>query len=133
MKRPNAETLSIIKRDADREIAVAQLTLGNIYFTGKGLACDYLKAFDWYRRAAENNNAKAQAKLGRLYWAGKGCAKDIALAYAWLSIASVNGYRPPMHRIASFLVKHSLLDSELARAEDFINLRLRNRKNPAAQ
>jgi|SRR5580704_16056769 TPR repeat protein len=96
------------------------MTLGYIYLSGKGLAQDFPKAFEWYKKAAEKDNVKAQAKLAWLYWTGNGGIKDASAAYAWMSIASANGYQPWIHRLARFLVKHSLTKEELHRADNIV-------------
>jgi uncharacterized protein len=120
MKTPNKAKLDRIQRDADRGVALAQMTLGYIYLTGKGLTRDYDKAFEWYKKAAEQGNVMAQSRLGVLYWNGNGVAKDRSMASAWLSIASAAGYRHWSHRLTSFLAKHYLTREEHQKAQYFV-------------
>src|SRR6266496_3661053 len=55
-----AVTYGIRARQGD---AKAQLTLGWMYYYGKGLPKDYVEAALWYRKSAEQGDAKAQYSL----------------------------------------------------------------------
>lgn len=48
----------------------AQFQMGALYASGDGVAKDYQKAIEWYRRAAAQGHAKAQLSLGVLYQKG---------------------------------------------------------------
>jgi TPR repeat protein len=49
----------------------AQNNLGNCYYRGNGVAEDYSKAVEWYRKAADQGYAAAQNNLGNCYYNGK--------------------------------------------------------------
>ncbi len=54
--------------------ASAQVELGFMYFDGRGVPQDDVKAVRWWRQAAEQGNADAQARLGDMYVNGRGGA-----------------------------------------------------------
>ncbi|MBW1965567.1 MAG: sel1 repeat family protein, partial [Deltaproteobacteria bacterium] len=54
----------------------AQFILGKMYYFGKGIKQDYVKAVKWYLKASEQGNAKAQNILGWMYNFGKGVQQD---------------------------------------------------------
>ncbi len=54
--------------------------LGYLYEEGKGVAQDYEKALEWYRKGADLGNAAAESGLAGMYRDGKGVAKDLKKA-----------------------------------------------------
>ena len=58
------------------EEAVAQNKLGEKYASGTGVARNYVKAVDLYRKAAEQGYAIAQFNLGEMYEKGKGVSQS---------------------------------------------------------
>lgn len=62
---------------------MAQNRVGEIYENGMGVAPDYPRAADWYRKAAEQGDARAQVNLAALYEKGLGVPKNPLLAAAW--------------------------------------------------
>jgi uncharacterized protein len=71
--------------------AKAQVFVGYLYETGQGVAQDYTKAAEWYRRAAEKGNATAQLQLGNMYLYGRGVSQNFVYAYMWLNLAARQG------------------------------------------
>jgi len=68
------------------------MTLGYIYLTGKGLAQDYARAFEWYKKAAEKGDLAAQLHLAQLYRdGGKGLPREMAQAAEWYRKAAEQG------------------------------------------
>jgi hypothetical protein len=60
--------------------ASAQLILGEMHLTGKGLPLDYSEALKWFRAAAEQGEAEALRRLGFMYESGLGVKRDLAQA-----------------------------------------------------
>ena len=56
--------------------AVAQVSLGRLYYNGQGLTQDYAQSAAWFRNAAEQGNADAQMELGYSYELGHGAPQD---------------------------------------------------------
>src|ERR1700752_3176748 len=65
---------------AEKGDAVAQNSLGYMYFLGHGVAKDDVEAVRWYQKAADLGNATAEANLGFMYDKGYGVRKDAARA-----------------------------------------------------
>lgn len=55
----------------------AQYVVGYMYYKGKGVPKDYIKAAEWYKKSAEGSYTKALNNLAYLYQKGKGVNKDI--------------------------------------------------------
>ncbi|MDI9347819.1 MAG: tetratricopeptide repeat protein, partial [Methylacidiphilales bacterium] len=51
-------------------IASVHISIGSLYYHGKGVTQDYSEAFKWFKLAAEQGDAKAQLSLGHLYFKG---------------------------------------------------------------
>ena len=83
----NAE---IIKQ-AESGNVKAQLRLGDMYASGRGLQRDEAKATRWYREAAEQGLAEAELKLGWMYHDGLGVPKDLAQTASWFRKAAEQG------------------------------------------
>ena len=72
--------------------AEAQVSLGNLYYNGKGVAQDYRQAAAWFQKAAEQGHANGQISLGNMYAIGLGVTKDDRQAAAWFQKAAEQGY-----------------------------------------
>jgi TPR repeat protein len=62
-----------------------------MYDNGQGVEKDFLKAFEWYRRAAEQDYPQAQFNLGVMYDNGQGVEKDYKKAFEWYKQAAILG------------------------------------------
>ena len=71
--------------------ATAQVRLGLMYETGRGIAKDDAQAVEWYRKAAEQGNAAGENSLGYMYETGRGIAKDETQAVQWYRKAAEQG------------------------------------------
>jgi TPR repeat protein len=60
-----------------------------MYYTGRGVPRDYVKAAKWTRRAAEQGYALAETDLGYLYEQGKSVPLDYACT--WYSVGASRG------------------------------------------
>ncbi|HOX51788.1 MAG TPA: Hsp70 family protein, partial [Fibrobacteria bacterium] len=65
---------------------------GDRYYFGDGVAKDFARAHDEYRRAAEGGHAEAQYCMGILHAHGRGVAKDLAEAERWYRMAAAQGH-----------------------------------------
>jgi len=79
------------RRAAEQGDTDAQLNLGLLYATGRGVPQSYGKAVRWYRMAAEQGDADGQSRLGLLYANGQGAQQDLVQAHLWLSLAAAQG------------------------------------------
>ena len=69
----------------------AQVGLGLMYATGKGVVENDIEAEKWYRLAAEQGSALAQYNLGIIYRNGRGVARDPAEGAKWYRMAAEQG------------------------------------------
>ena len=76
---------------AERGQANAQLNLGYMYDTGKGVAQNDAEAVKWYQRAADQGLALAQGTLGAMYAKGRGVPQNDLEAVKWYRRAAEQG------------------------------------------
>jgi TPR repeat protein len=82
---------SSLHRNAGLGHATAQLYLGLLYLSGRGVTKDEAHAARLCRKAAEQGNGYAQYALGAMYADGTGVTKDYAEATRWLMKAARRG------------------------------------------
>jgi TPR repeat protein len=71
--------------------AMAQTTLGDQYYGGRGVPKDHAAAATWYGKAAEQGYAKAQINLAVMYKFGEGLPRDYAKSANWFRKAADQG------------------------------------------
>jgi TPR repeat protein len=86
--RDYAEAAAWYRKAAERGLGVAQVNLGALYASGKGVPQDYEQAAHWYHKAAEQGVGTAQYRLGLLFCSGQGVPGDGARAAFWLRKAA---------------------------------------------
>lgn len=69
----------------------AMVSLGSIYFSGRGAAQDYSEGIKWIKQAAQKGDAKAQAVLGLAYEKGFGVGIDKKEAIKWYTLSADQG------------------------------------------
>ena len=77
-----------------------QLTLGQLYEAGAGLAQDFAEAARWYHKAADQDDVVAATSLGDLYAEGRGVKQDDAEAARWYRRAAERGQPAGQYRLA---------------------------------
>lgn len=85
------EATTWYRKAAEKGLAGAQLRLGFMYGTGRGVPKDDAQAVTWYRKAAEQGLADAQYNLGLTYADGLGVPRDDAVAVTWYRKAAEQG------------------------------------------
>ena len=73
---------------AEKGDTKAQILLGDLFFTGKGVPHNYSMAWQWYQRAAHAGNAQAQFKLANMYRKGLGVPYYLSKAVEWYGRAA---------------------------------------------
>jgi len=86
-----ATALRIMRELAEQGNAAAQLILGFMYDTGRGVPQDYKEAVSWYRKAADQGFGVAQFNLGHMYSKGEGVPQDYTEAARWYRKAANEG------------------------------------------
>ena len=90
--RPAGENIPagirLIRRAAEKNLALAQDRLGLMYLYGSDVPANTARALKWIRRAAQRGAPAAALQLGNLYRAGVQVPHSSARAYYWYSIAA---------------------------------------------
>lgn len=105
----------IFERFAEQGNVAAQISLGDMYYQGKGVVQDYTQAVKWYRRAAEQGVAAAQLQLGVMYRKGQGVPRDFVRAHMWFNLAAAHGYDFAIRgrdRIAEELTREQIAEAQ---------------------
>ena len=88
-----ATALQLLRPLADHGDARAQLSLGHMYASGRGVPQNYAEALKWYRLAADQGDADAQFDIGLAYATGQGVPQNYAEAAKWYRLALYQGYK----------------------------------------
>ena len=87
--RVPAAAPSALRARAEAGDANAQLNMGGMYFTGKGVTQDYAESARWFLLAARQGHAQAQFNLGMMYATGQGVTLDNTEATKWYRAAAL--------------------------------------------
>ena len=90
--RATREKLAKLKFDAHRGNPSAQLSLGEMYLSGRDGVKDEPMAARLFIEAAEHGNLRAQFLAGRCYLLGQGVPRDTAQAHAYFELAASAGH-----------------------------------------
>ncbi len=85
------EALRLYRKAAVQGHALAQNSIGLMYFTGKGVSPDAKQAVYWLQKAAEQGPSDAQNNLGAMYSIGNGVSRDAKQAVHWYQKAAKQG------------------------------------------
>ena len=70
----------------------AMETLGDMYYYGRGVIQDYVRAAEYYMKSADKGYTDAMFDLGVLYYTGRGVTGDYTKAVEWFRKAVDNGF-----------------------------------------
>ena len=110
------------KTAAKRGDAAAEYFLGSAYFQGKGVAQDYGKAAELFRRAAEQGNARAQNDLGVMFESGLGVQQNLTEAFNWFSRSAEQGDANGQCNLGRIYTSGSGVEMDLAKAYQWLSL-----------
>lgn len=85
------EGVTLLRRAADRGLAMAQYRLAKLYERGEGVTADLAVARQWTERAAAGGNRRAMHDLGVYFARGEGAPLDEAAAFRWFRQAAELG------------------------------------------
>jgi TPR repeat protein len=100
-----ATALPLLRPLADQGDANAQVYLGIMYRTGRGVTRNKAEAAKWFHKAADQGLARAQSSLGNMYEFGDGVAQDHGEAAKWYLKAADQGIATAQYRLGDM---HSL-------------------------
>ena len=92
---------------ADQGDANAQLNVGLMYDTGRGVTENPARAVNWYRQSAEHGLAAAQYNLALMYASGRGIEQDDGQTRFWLERAAAQGLQDARDLLATYSGKSS--------------------------
>src|SRR5260370_17057640 len=81
-----------LRKSAEQGDPYAQVSLGQMYEFGEGVAQSYASAAKWYRKGEEHvadrgGAGQGRNELGLLYLSGHGVPKDYIQAYMWFKLS----------------------------------------------
>ena len=121
----NAESSKIdfeaLIRDAEKGDAIAQLTLGLMYFEGDVLSQDYPKALYWFEKSAEQGDPKAQNLLGVIYMEGQVTPQDFEKAFIWTEKAAKQGVSFAQHNLGGIYYNGEGVPQNYQKAFEWFN------------
>lgn len=85
---------------AEKNVAMAQNTIGKMYLQGQEVQQNYSKALLLFQKAAQQNLPNAQNNLGVMFAGGYGVPQDFKQAIAWFERAANQGYVIAMNNLA---------------------------------
>jgi TPR repeat protein len=85
---------------ANQGDAAAQVVIGRMYWTGRGVNRDYSEAAKWWLKAAKQDNTDAESLIGGLYWDGQGVNLSYVEAEKWYQKAADKGDQMAEFRIS---------------------------------
>jgi len=78
----------------------AQMSLGDLYYDGRGLPQSDDAAMKWYRKAADAGQRQAQWRIGLMYSEGRGVSQDRGEAVRWYRLAAEQGLPEAEYNLA---------------------------------
>jgi TPR repeat protein len=79
-------------KPAKQHVHYAEVSLGQMYEKGEGVAQNYTEAVKWFRNAGETGgDASGQTSLAWMYYKGEGVAQDYVKAAKWYRKAAEQG------------------------------------------
>jgi len=94
MKGDFKKAADLYRQAAAKGDAKAQLALGLMYGSGRGVKADHVEAVKWFRKSAAQGYPNAQFFLGMSYLRGNGVKKDTAEGIKWIRKSADAGYAP---------------------------------------
>ena len=78
-------------RSAEAGITGAKVSVGTLYYEGKGVKKDFGRAYDYYSQASEEGDSDASFMKAKMELQGMGTESDPAKAIATMTKASEQG------------------------------------------
>lgn len=95
-------SLSALKAAASSGNPSALNALGSLYYDGRGVPRDLVKARRDYREAARKGSLSGARNFGWMLWKGEGGAPDFKRARTWLEVAARGGDPRAMNMLGAF-------------------------------
>jgi hypothetical protein len=114
------EALRLFHLSSEQGNVTAQVMLGAMYASGRGVPQDYKEAVKWYRFAAEQGHEYAQYNLGNKYKLGQGVPQDYASAHMWWNICGSGGNKKQNRDCVGQrdIIEKQMSPSQIEKAQD---------------
>lgn len=119
-----AEAAALWHTAATGGSALAQLALGALYASGKGIPRDEVQAVHWYRAAAGQDHprkSEALCALGEMYLHGRGTAQDYPQALDLFTRAAAAGNPGAMTMLGMMYLNGYGLPRDTGKALEYLN------------
>ncbi len=100
----------------------AQVILGDMYLSGKGIQANTTQAIKWYSLAAEQGKLSAQSFLGRVYFEGDGVLQDYSQAVKWYRLAAEQGDADAQYHLSAMYANGWSISTDFILAHVWGNL-----------
>ncbi|OYD52735.1 hypothetical protein CGK74_16495 [Thauera propionica] len=91
-RKDYATALRELRAAAEHGDGNAQVSLGLMYYNGRGVPTNYVEAMRWFKKAALRGDADALVILGEMYRNGNGVPESYAEAARWYQKAAEQGH-----------------------------------------
>ena len=92
--------------------AEAMVSVGAMYYVGRGVQQDYKKAVHWYTKAANHGSITAMSNLGYCYYYGRDIPVDMEKAYQMFSKAAILGDPISYYKIGDMYMWGKYVDKD---------------------
>jgi len=110
--------LKALARGGDPE---AQLLLGQLHMSGKGVLKNQTLALHWIKKAVAQENAEAQYLAGTMYFEGKGAPISLIESERLFELAAEQGYPEAQYRLGLlYRSGHGPVDRDTLKAKEWL-------------
>lgn len=109
-----------LKSRANRNDAIAQFDLGNLYFHGIKVENNNEEAAKWFEKSANAGIKEAQYNLGMLHYNNKLNKSDSNKAYYWINKAAQQELREALNILGQMFSNNTLPDTILENFDDIL-------------
>lgn len=104
------------EKAAEKGHADSQLSLGYLYYFGRGADVDQKMAFRWFTKAAQKNDTYAQSWLGVLLRDGEGTPINLKQAFQWFAKAAGQGDAFAQYEMANMYASGNGVTKDMSKA-----------------
>lgn len=121
-----------LERAAEGGLMLAQASLGDKYYDGRGVPQDYVQALKWYKLSADQGFAPPQNTLGEMYELGRGVPEDPRTAFSYYEKAAASGLALAQVNTGRMYALGSGVTKDDMRAVDYFRMAANQRSAAAA-
>ena len=113
--------LKWLEESANEGIALAQISLADMYVKGLGVPQDWKRATAWFLKAAQGGDPLAQQDIGCVYLHGIGVDRDFKQAFDWLSKAAGKDFIPAQYGLGRMYFHGQGVDRDVKQAFEWVS------------